>query len=87
MVSRSFQPPNAGRSPRGECGLKSEDFAGLYSAEESLPSRGVWIEMISRRISRSGSSSLPSRGVWIEMLSNASMSSWRIVAPLAGSVD
>ena len=33
----------------------------------SLPSRGVWIEMLRNARQRYGIVSLPSRGVWIEI--------------------
>ena len=34
-----------GRSPRGECGLKSTDLRAVNNWCWSLPSRGVWIEI------------------------------------------
>ena len=37
--------PIIGRSPRGECGLKLQRREAVGSADRSLPSRGVWIEM------------------------------------------
>ena len=34
-----------GRSPCGECGLKSSDSVRLSTMQASLPVRGVWVEI------------------------------------------
>ena len=36
---------HTGRSPQGECGLKLHDAAIAVLSGESLPARGVWIEI------------------------------------------
>ena len=33
-------------SPCGECGLKYDNYGNTATIKESLPMRGVWIEMI-----------------------------------------
>ncbi len=35
--------------------------------DESLPARGVWIEIVNMRSHYENQSSLPARGVWIEI--------------------
>ena len=57
----------AGRSPRGECGLKYQIADFVSRPIWSLPSRGVWIEIEMLRMRRPFRGSLPSRGVWIEI--------------------
>ena len=76
-----------GRSPRGECGLKLLGFQHYSRGILSLPSRGVWIEMMLSSTVSVTFWSLPSRGVWIEMVLKVFNDRVVIVAPLAGSVD
>ena len=40
---------SAGRSPRGERGLKLDHKEGAVNLSRSLPSRGAWIEMSKER--------------------------------------
>ena len=54
---------------------------------QSLPSRGVWIEISMTKQSSAARWSLPSRGVWIEILYLFLKAVADKVAPLAGSVD
>ena len=58
------------RSPHGERGLKflSHEYDFVLGAQESLPTRGAWIEMQSLAISMDAPTvSLPTRGAWIEI--------------------
>ena len=58
-----------GRSPHGECGLKSGNGCCDKGTEKSLPAWGVWIEISKARCMRwSIPTSLPAWGVWIEIL-------------------
>ena len=77
----------AGRSPRGERGLKSLHEMLKVAPGESLPSRGAWIEIPLCSNMGNSNSSLPSRGAWIEISLCGRNSMRPIVAPLAGSVD
>ena len=77
----------AGRSPRGECGLKFGGLGRDSGGLGSLPSRGVWIEIHTRRAAQDDYESLPSRGVWIEIHIFRRDNLLIRVAPLAGSVD
>ena len=61
--------------------------AHLGMAEQSLPSRGAWIEINCLSLMASRHVSLPSRGAWIEILDKPKVSLSLKVAPLAGSVD
>ena len=54
---------------------------------ESLPARGVWIEIYKMCVPGSIPGSLPARGVWIEMLITCAGMSEMPVAPRKGSVD
>ena len=65
----------------------SAEAKELYEHAVSLPSRGVWIEIVVSRIVSRRAVSLPSRGVWIEIILVFYTISRRPVAPLAGSVD
>ena len=47
--------PGRRRSPHGERGLKSESIKGTYTVQESLPTRGAWIEIL-RSWRRAGNS-------------------------------
>ena len=54
----------------------------------SCPSRGTWIEMITRlRLLTVWRMSCPSRGTWIEMVWQASTPKAERVVPLTGHVD
>ena len=55
--------------------------------DESLPSRGAWIEMRPMTITGYLRLSLPSRGAWIEMSELGKIRFPGDVAPLTGSVD
>ena len=55
---------------------------------ESLPARGVWIEMkVLDYCWTHYCQSLPARGVWIEILMVMPLCFWSLVAPRKGSVD
>ena len=57
-----------GRSPHGECGLKSRGFYGSGKRQWSLPAWGVWIEISDKAVwACAGRTSLPAWGVWIEI--------------------
>ena len=58
----------ARRSPQGECGLKCCGVRSPIDFVQSLPARGVWIEI--QKVSMNEETfykSLPARGVWIEI--------------------
>ena len=57
------------RSPCGERGLKCEHYPDVIFDVPSLPVRGAWIEISSRRLLWRDNRSLPVRGAWIEMSS------------------
>ena len=42
---------SSGHSPQGECGLKSLKPDHILKGIESLPARGVWIEIDCRKVS------------------------------------
>ena len=55
--------------------------------QQSLPMRGVWIEMEKIRTVCMAHPSLPMRGVWIEIAAQNSATARYGVTPHAGSVD
>ena len=55
------------RSPQGECGLKWQCRVDGEALGESLPARGVWIEIVQCEYVLPAELSLPARGVWIEI--------------------
>ena len=55
--------------------------------DESLPARGVWIEMQNRSCESASGSSLPARGVWIEIFAESVAGQVDAVTPRKGSVD
>ena len=55
------------RSPCGERGLKWRSWASCSAASKSLPVRGAWIEIVTRRGRIRKVRSLPVRGAWIEI--------------------
>ena len=59
--------PRDRRSPCGERGLKSGPGLARKFRAASLPVRGAWIEIKSRRAHARKGKSLPVRGAWIEM--------------------
>ena len=56
-------------SPRGECGLKFGNAKIFGGVTMSLPSRGVWVEIVLFVDEVGMIWSLPSRGVWVEIRS------------------
>ena len=75
------------RSPCGERGLKLQLVQLVQLLRKSLPMRGAWIEIVMRICRIRLTWSLPMRGAWIEMQTESRKSSFRPVAPHAGSVD
>ena len=77
-----------GRSPHGERGLK---YLGLGIFEQvfqqSLPTRGAWIEISLSNPIRSRKVSLPTRGAWFEIMEIHKLVEKAFVAPHTGSVD
>ena len=65
--SASPPVPPRRRSPHGERGLKCVGVGIGRAAEESLPSRGAWIEIVVSPRRPTSPWSLPSRGAWIEI--------------------
>ena len=55
-------------------------------SNESLPTRGAWVEIVMLCIKRITSASLPTRGAWVEILLALSSINGEKVAPHAGSV-
>ena len=51
-----------GHSPQGECGLKYVVLRQAEAAVESLPARGVWIEIPSRGMNRPATAVTPRKG-------------------------
>ena len=76
-----------GRSPHGECGLKSIKWYWKRAKWWSLPTRGVWIEILYQLLLPLCSRSLPTRGVWIEIRTGGGETRIITVAPHTGSVD
>ena len=76
-----------GRSPYGERGLKSLCDRRLRVGQESLPSRGAWIEIAILGDMRHIGLSLPSRGAWLEIRAGRSVGCEVIVAHRGGSDD
>ena len=76
-----------GHSPCGECGLKSVYCNPAAVRTESLPMRGVWIEIVGKRKRNQAIKSLPMRGVWIEICRVYRLLNYCAVTPHAGSVD
>ena len=58
---------NPCHSPHGECGLKFAANGFVAAWQESLPTRGVWIEIAMLKEQYEDLTSLPTRGVWIEI--------------------
>ena len=69
-------------SPRGECGLKCKHGRTLHRFVESLPTRGVWIEITLPRVTSSRiRSSLPTRGARIEIYQRPRLPGLPDIAP------
>ena len=77
-----------GRSPQGECGLKSAGRHELLAPAKSLPARGVWIEIRrkSDNIERSSRSPQGECGLKLTAFDQVDLTTER-VAPRKGSVD
>ena len=58
----------ARRSPQGECGLKCCGVRSPIDFVQSLPARGVWIEISWQAVLAARHGLLPARGVWIEII-------------------
>ena len=46
FIGINDEPFDMSHSPQGECGLKCMGFHDRLGLAESLPARGVWIEML-----------------------------------------
>ena len=74
-------------SPRGGCGLKLGEGAGIANVKKSLPARGVWIEIVKIVNCCGVNKSLPARGVWIEIDVYLQAKRFEKVTPREGGVD
>ena len=75
------------RTPHGVRGLKLRVEQTRSIPDLSHPSRGAWIEIISKWADYVQWASHPSRGAWIEIVGFGGNMAYMLVAPLTGCVD